>query len=135
MINCEIKKTYLINLIIGIIFSIVALVFTIVLIVLKVYAALIAVLVIFIVAGYFVIRFFRYKKQYLKFDSNGFEGKVVAVKGSKPTLIKGNLSFILSASTKGSVLILKNERGQDLEVYNIVNVKKVAEEINNLLRK
>ena len=96
MINCEIKKTYLINLIIGIIFSIVALVFTIVLIVLKVYAA-------FIVAGYFVIRYFRYKKQYLKFDSNGFEGKVVAVKGSKPTLIKGNLSFILSASTKGSV--------------------------------
>ena len=58
MINCEIKKTYLINLIIGMIFLIAAIAFTIIMLVLKMYVALIAVLVIFICAGYFIIRYF-----------------------------------------------------------------------------
>ena len=135
MINCEFNKNYLINLIIGVIFSVTAIAFTIVSIVLKIYATLIAVLVIFIVAFYFIIRYFRYKKQYLKFDSNSFEGRVVAVKGAKPMIIKGGLSFILSAYNNRNVLVLKNERGQDLEIYNLVNAKKTAEDINNLLMK
>lgn len=50
-------------------------------------------------------------------------------------IIKGGLSFILSAYNKRNVLVLKNERGQDLEIYNLVNAKKTAEDINNLLMK
>lgn len=134
MINCEFKKTY--NFFLGMIFFCVALMIAglIIAIALNTYEILISDLVLFIVGIYSLFKYLTLKKQFLKIEDGMFNAYVITYKSAqKPTKINAKLSFIISASNKRNVLILKNERGQNLEVYNLVNAKKVAEDINNLL--
>ena len=133
MINFEFKKNYNINVVLAIIFGVIAVAITIVAVVIKSYYIIATDVIEFVVAGFFLYRYFKFKKQFLKFDENGFDGYVITVKGSKPMAINGNLNFIRSAHCEGHTLVLTNERGQDLKIYNLVDAKKATQEINDFL--
>ena len=99
--------------------------------VLFVIVAIAAILAIFSAYNYLV-----FKKQYLVVSENGLDSYVVTFKGArKPMKIQNKLSFIIEAKTKGNLLILVNERGQELPIYNLKNAKEVAKDINNLIGK
>ena len=130
MVNCEFKKNYL-NLILCVVFFIIAIALVVLLIAKDAFGALTG--AVFGVAGYYFGRFFIAKKQYLKLTNEAFSANVVTYKNGKMTKIDTKATFIISTQANGKLLVLKNERNEDLTIYNVKDVKKAAEDINNLI--
>lgn len=134
MINCEFKKNYL-SLILGILFFICLIVLAVFLSVKDAFGVLTGACLGAIAgaAGYLIARFFALKKQYLKITNDSFSANVITVKNGKLMKIDKPLSFIVSAHCKDGILVLVNERNEKLTIYNIKDVKKVVDDINNLV--
>ncbi len=134
MVNCEFKKSY--NFFLGlIVFSLVGLVATVVIaIVLNAYGVIVAGAVFAALALFCAFKYLVLKKQFLKVDNDGLHAYVITYKSAqKPMKIETKLSFLTGVSYKHNVLILTNERGQDLTIYNLKDAKKAAEDINNFI--
>ena len=85
------------------------------------------------VSGYFIASFFVLNRQYLKFENDSFKALVMTSKNGRLKKFENNKSFIKSAHTDGKILVLVNERNEELTIYNIKNLKQVVDDINNLV--
>ena len=131
MVKGEFKETYKYWFVMLIVFAVIAIASAIVAVVIQAYAMLAATAICVFGGCFSAFYFLVLKKQYLTVSEAGLDCYVMTYKGArKPTKIKTELSFIIEAKTKGNILVLVNERGQDLSIYNLKNAKDVADQIN-----